>query len=80
MLLLLFGQWLRFDWNNVVDVAIWAVLVLGLAGPFLARLVGSEIGSGTLRQRYPGRGFAVFALGFQGFPYLAAGEHRTGGR
>src|SRR5580692_5353768 len=58
------GQWLRLDWNNVVDVWIWAVLVLGLAGPFLARLVGSEIASGTVRQRYPGRGFAVFALGF----------------
>jgi inner membrane protein len=58
------GQWLRLDWTNVLDVWIWAVLLLGLAGPFLARLVGSEIGSGTLRQRYPGRGFAVFALGF----------------
>jgi hypothetical protein len=35
-----------------------------LAGPFLARLVGSEITSGSLRQRYPGRGFAGFALCF----------------
>jgi inner membrane protein len=58
------GEWLRLDWTNVVDVWIWAVLLLGLAGPFLARLVGSEIASGTLRQRYPGRGFAIFALGF----------------
>jgi inner membrane protein len=58
------GQWLQLDWTSVVDVWIWAVLLLGLAGPFLARLVGSEIGSGPLRQRYPGRGFAIFALGF----------------
>jgi inner membrane protein len=58
------GQWLRLDWTSVVDVWIWAVLLLGLAGPFLARLVGSEIGSGPVRQRYPGRGFAIFALGF----------------
>jgi inner membrane protein len=58
------GQWLRLDWTNVIDVWIWAVLLLGLAGPFLARLVGSEITSGSLRQRYPGRGFAGFALCF----------------
>ena len=43
------GEWLRLDWTNVVDVWIWAVLLLGLAGPFLARLVGSEIGSGPVR-------------------------------
>ena len=58
------GRWLRLDWTNVIDVWIWAVLLLGVAGPFLARLVGSEIGSGPVRQPYPGRGFAVFALGF----------------
>jgi inner membrane protein len=64
LLLPLSGQWLRLDWTNVIDVWIWAVLLLGLAGPFLARLVGSEIASGSLRQRYPGRGFAGFALCF----------------
>jgi inner membrane protein len=58
------GQWLHLDWTNVIDLWIWAVLLLGVAGPFLARLVGSEIASGSLRQRYPGRGFAVFALCF----------------
>jgi inner membrane protein len=58
------GRWLRLDWTNVVDVWIWAVLLLSLAGPFLARLVGSEITSGAARQRYPGRGFAIFALVF----------------
>jgi inner membrane protein len=58
------GEWLRLDWTNLFDVWIWAVLLLGVAGPFLARLVGSEISSGTVRQRYPGRGFAIFALCF----------------
>jgi inner membrane protein len=58
------GEWLRLDWTNVIDVWIWAVLLLGVAGPFLARLVGSEITSGAMRQRYPGRGFAIFALCF----------------
>jgi len=58
------GEWLRLDWTNVIDLWIWAVLLLCLAGPFLARLVGSEINSGSLRQRYPGRGFAIFALCF----------------
>jgi inner membrane protein len=64
MLLPFSGDWLRLDWTNLFDVWIWAVLLLGLAGPFLARLVGSEIASGALRQRYPGRGFAIFALCF----------------
>ncbi len=58
------GDWLRLDWNNIFDLWIWAVLLLGLAGPFLARLVGSEISSGAVRQIYPGRSFAVFALFF----------------
>ncbi len=58
------GEWQRLDWTNVFDVWIWAVLLLGLAGPFLARLVGSEISSGSVRQLYPGRGFAIFALCF----------------
>jgi hypothetical protein len=38
------------------------VLAVGIAGPFLARLVGSEIGSGSSRERHHGRGFAWFAL------------------
>jgi inner membrane protein len=58
------GEWLRLDWTEVIDVWIWAVLLLALAAPFLARLVGSEISSGALRQRYPGRGFPIFALCF----------------
>jgi hypothetical protein len=46
-----------------VDLWIWAVLALGIAGPFLARLVGSEISSGGVKkERHHGRGFAWFAL------------------
>jgi inner membrane protein len=57
-------SWYRLDVNSVVDLWIWAALLLGIAGPFLARLVAGEITSGTLRVRYPGRGGAVFALSF----------------
>jgi len=56
------GRWLRADITSVVDLWIWAVLALGIAGPFLARLVGSEIASGPNRERHHGRGFAWFAL------------------
>jgi inner membrane protein len=56
------SQWLRADITGVVDLWIWAVLALGIAGPFLARLVGSEISSGSAKERYHGRGFAWFAL------------------
>jgi inner membrane protein len=56
------SQWLRADITSVVDPWIWAVLALGIAGPFLARLVGSEISSGSVKERYHGRGFAWFAL------------------
>jgi inner membrane protein len=56
------SRWLRADITGVVDLWIWAVLALGIAGPFLARLVGSEIGSGPVRERHHGRGFAWFAL------------------
>jgi inner membrane protein len=56
------SRWLRADTTGVVDLWIWAVLALGIAGPFLARLVGSEIGSGPTRDRHHGRGFAWFVL------------------
>ena len=58
------SRWLRLDITNVVDLWIWAVLLLGVAGPFLSRLVGMEIASGRPRREYPGRGFAIFALSF----------------
>ena len=58
------SEWLRLDLTNIIDLWIWAVLLLGVAGPFLSRLVGTEIGSGRPRQEHHGRGFAVFALSF----------------
>jgi inner membrane protein len=57
-------QWQRLDLNNVIDLWIWAALLLGVAGPFIGRLVGGEIASGVIRDRYPGRAGAIFALAF----------------
>jgi inner membrane protein len=56
------GRWLRADTTAVVDLCIWAIVLIGIAGPFLARLVGSEISSGAIKERHHGRGFAWFAL------------------
>ncbi len=58
------GEWLRLDLTSVIDIWIWGVCLLGIAGPFVARLVGSEVSSGTVREKNPGRGFAIFALAF----------------
>ena len=58
------GRWLAWDVTNVVDIWIWVAILLAVAGPFLARLVGSEIASGTAKVRHHGRGFAIFALLF----------------
>ena len=58
------GEWLRLDLTAVIDLWIWCVCLLGIAGPFIGRLVGSEITSGTVRVPHHGRGFAWFALVF----------------
>jgi inner membrane protein len=58
------GEWFRADTTNVIDLWILAVIAIGIAGPFLARLVGSEISSGPARDHHHGRGFAWFALLF----------------
>ena len=58
------AQWLQGDLTAIVDLWIWAIFLLALAGPFIARLVGSEIASGAARERHHGRGFAIFALLF----------------
>lgn len=64
-LLLPFSEnWLRLDTINVIDVWIWAVLLLGLLAPVVSQLVGSEITSGALRPRHHGRTAAIFALLF----------------
>ncbi|MGA2740644.1 MAG: metal-dependent hydrolase [Bryobacteraceae bacterium] len=55
------GRWFHLDLTSVVDLWIWAVLLAGLAGPLIARLVNAEIGA---RMKNTGRGFAIFALLF----------------
>jgi inner membrane protein len=55
------GEWFRLDLTGVVDLWIWAVFLIALVGPVLARLVNSEIGA---RRGSPARGFAIFALLF----------------
>jgi inner membrane protein len=58
------GAWLRLDLTQVVDLWIWGVFLMCLAGPFLARLVTAEITSGKPRGPRHGRGFAWLALVF----------------
>ena len=58
------AEWLRLDLTSLIDLWIWAALLLAVAGPFIGRLVGSEIASGAGRQRHHGRGFAIFGLCF----------------
>src|SRR5207248_4393699 len=53
------GQWFHWDLTPIIDLLIWAVLLLGVAAPALGRLVGSEIGE---QRREPGGGWAVTAL------------------
>jgi inner membrane protein len=54
------SRWLRLDTTSVVDPWIWAALLLSLAAPAIARLVGGEIGD----PGRPGRAAAVCALAF----------------
>jgi len=64
------GRWFRLDLTSVVDLWIWAVLLVGLAGPAIARLVNTEIGA---RTGSAGRGFAIFALLFLAFYNIGRG-------
>lgn len=54
------GQWVGLGILNVVDAWIWLVLILAVAGPFVARMVSSEIGA----RSNAARGYAIFALSF----------------
>ena len=54
------NRWYRLDIANLVDVWIWAVLLMALLAPALARLVSSEIGA----RPGSGRGWAIAALSF----------------
>jgi inner membrane protein len=58
------ARWLRLDLTNIFDLWIWGVFFICIAGPFLGRLVGSEIASRPLKQPLHGRGFAWLALVF----------------
>lgn len=53
------GQWFHWDMTPIVDIGLWAILLIGVIAPWFARLVGSEIGE---RKRGPGAGWAVAAL------------------
>jgi len=64
MLLPFSGSWLRLDTTNIIDLWIWAICLLGIVGPFLSRLVGSEITSGAAGARNHGRASAIVALLF----------------
>jgi len=58
------ARWFHLDIANVVDLGIWTVFLICIAGPFLASLVGSEIASRNTREPLQGRGFAWVALIF----------------
>jgi len=54
------GHWFHWDWTPVIDLVLWAILLLGVAAPALGRLVGSEIGE--QRKGSGNAGWAVTAL------------------
>jgi inner membrane protein len=54
------GEWVGLGILHVVDAWIWLVLILAVAGPFIARLVSSEMGA----RSNAARGYAIFALSF----------------
>jgi inner membrane protein len=53
------GHWFHWDLTPVIDLTIWAILLLCIAATFLGRLVGSEIGE---NHKGSGSGWAVVAL------------------
>lgn len=62
LLLPLQSTWFRLDITGVIDFWIWAAIFVCILGPFLSRLVTTEIGG--KRNAYPGRGFAIAGLAF----------------
>lgn len=58
------GRWLHLDLTPLFDPWIWGAALLAILGPMIGGLVGSEISSGAVKARHPGRGFAWFALLF----------------
>jgi len=56
------SEWFHFDIAALFDPWMLTILLLGILGPFLSRMVASEIASGAPRRPNPGRGGAIFAL------------------
>jgi inner membrane protein len=54
------SRWLRLDQTDVVDPWIWLILLIALAAPALARMVGAEIG--LKKNAGPKLGWAWFAM------------------
>lgn len=52
------GEWLHLDLLNIIDVWVWAILLICTLGPVLGRLVESEMGA----RRGGGRGMAIAGL------------------
>jgi inner membrane protein len=63
------SHWYSLDQTNVFDVWIWAILILAAVGPWLGRLVSSEVGA----RAGSGRGLAIFALVFLGLYNVGRG-------
>ncbi len=53
------GRWFHWDLTPVIDLTIWAMLLLCVGATFLGRLVGSEIGES---RKGSGGGWAIAAL------------------
>jgi inner membrane protein len=52
------GDWFRLDWVNIIDIWLWAMLLVGVLAPMLSGLVSSEIGA----RKGTGKGWAWFTL------------------
>ncbi len=66
------GRWFHLDLLFIVDVWVWALLLVCALGPVLARLVYAEIGA----RGVPGRGMAwVGLLGFAAIAGFRALQH-----
>src|SRR5690348_1662535 len=52
------GQWYAWDIMPIIDLILWAILILGLTLPPLFRLISEEVGAAKTKPR----GGAIFAL------------------
>jgi inner membrane protein len=62
-------NWYSLDLINIIDVWIWVILILSAVGPYVGRLVSSEVGA----RPGSGRGLAIFALLFLVFYSVGRG-------